>query len=191
MSSDSETADKRVSRCPGCKTPLEEHHWGIPSKFCEGVEKSSPKREQKEATSCEDETPILSTLAAELEALELEELELRRQDEEEKLRQKITEKRRIVQELRMHKSRPQDVEDCTKPLTTKDLQKLDLVGNQEKTPLDSILGAMGPLQHQQPIPTWVQQEPSSQRPRSNDVTERQGMLKHNGNVPETKQVNQG
>ena len=72
-------ADRRVVKCPGCKMPSKDHHWGIPSKFCEGCEKSSPKKEME--TSPTSKT-VFSALAAELESLELEEEELRRQEEE-------------------------------------------------------------------------------------------------------------
>ena len=87
-------ADRRVVKCPGCKTPNEDHHWGIPSKFCEGLEKSSPKKEME--TSPTSET-VFSALAAELESLELEE-ELRRQEEESKLRKRIADKRKAHRE---------------------------------------------------------------------------------------------
>ena len=82
-------ADRRVVKCPGCKTPSEDHHWGIPSKFCEEFEKSSPKKEME--TSPMSET-VFSALAAELDSLELEEEELRRQEEESKLRKRIADK---------------------------------------------------------------------------------------------------
>ena len=55
-------ADRKVVKCPGCKTPNEDHHWGIPSKFCEGLEKYSPKKEME--TSPTSET-VFSALAAE------------------------------------------------------------------------------------------------------------------------------
>ena len=63
-------ADSRVVKCPGCKTPSEDYHRGIPSKFCGRFEKSSPKKEME--TSPQSET-VFSALAAELETLELEE----------------------------------------------------------------------------------------------------------------------
>ena len=89
-------ADRRVVKCPGCKTPSEDHHWGIPSKFCGRFEKSSPKKEME--TSPTSET-VFSALAAELESSELEEEELRRQEEESKLRKRITDKRKLIERL--------------------------------------------------------------------------------------------
>ena len=58
-------ADRRDVKCPGCKTPIEDHHWGIPSKFCEGFEKSLPKKEVE--TSPPSETAF-SALAADVDA---------------------------------------------------------------------------------------------------------------------------
>ena len=87
-------ADRRVVKCPGCKTPSEDHLLGIPSKFCGGFKKSSPKKEME--TSPTSET-VFSALAAELESLELEE-ELRRQEEESKLRKRIADKRKAHRE---------------------------------------------------------------------------------------------
>ena len=111
-------ADRRVVKCPGCKMPSEDHHWGIPSKFSEGFEKSSPKKEME--TSPTSET-VFSALAAELESLELEEEELRRQEEESKLRKRITDKRKLIERLRKSGSGDAAGEDNTNRLTIKDL----------------------------------------------------------------------
>ena len=66
--------------CAGCKTPLEDHHWGIPSRFCEGFEKCSPKRDKKTDGEVLPKQPVinnddsgLEALADELKALEIEE----------------------------------------------------------------------------------------------------------------------
>ena len=111
-------ADRRVVKCPGCKTPSEDHHWGSLSKFCEGFEKSSPKKEME--TSPTTET-VFSALVAELESLELEEKELRRQEEESKLRKRITDKRKLIERLRKSGSGDAAGEDNTNRLTIKDL----------------------------------------------------------------------
>ena len=129
-------ADRRVVKCPGCKTPSEDHHWGIPSKFCEGFEKSSPKKEME--TSPTSET-VFSALAAELESLELEEEELRRQEEESKLRKRIADKRKLIERLRKSGSGDAAGEDNTPRLTIKDLPKVDFSDAEGRTPLDEFL----------------------------------------------------
>lgn len=106
-------ADRRVVKCPGCKMPSEDHHWGIPSKFTEGFEKSSPKKEME--TSPTSET-VFSALAAELQSLELEEEELRRQEEEAKLRKRIADKRKLIERLRKSGSGDAADDDNTPPL---------------------------------------------------------------------------
>ena len=115
-------ADRRVVKCPGCKTPIEDHHRDIPSKFCEGFEKSSPKKEVE--TSPPSET-VFSALAAELESLELEEEELRRQEEESKMRKQIADKWKLIERLRKSGSGDAAGEDNTPRLTVKDLPKVD------------------------------------------------------------------
>ena len=86
-----ETTSKRVARCTGCKTPIDDHHWGIPSRFCDGFEKCSPKREVKGASPLEEED-VMATLTEELKALELEEQAIRRQQREERPRKDCREK---------------------------------------------------------------------------------------------------
>ena len=129
-------ADRRVVKCPGCKMPSEDHHWGIPSKFSEGFEKSSPKKEME--TSPTSET-VFSALAAELESLELEEEELRRQEEESKLRKRIADKRKLIERLRKSGSGDAAGEDNTPRLTVKDLPKVDFSDSEGRTPLDEFL----------------------------------------------------
>ena len=129
-------ADRRVVKCPGCKTPSEDHLWGIPSKFCEGFKKSSPKKEME--TSPTSET-VFSALAAELESLELEEEELRRQEEESKLRKRIADKRKLIERLRKSGSGDAAGEDNTPRLTIKDLPKVYFSNAEGRTPLDEFL----------------------------------------------------
>lgn len=74
--SEENLTERQVAQCPGCKTPLEERHWGIPSKFCEGFVKSYPKRETKGSTDADG--CCLDSLKAELEALDVEVQALRR-----------------------------------------------------------------------------------------------------------------
>ena len=71
-------------------------------------------------TSPTSET-VFSALAAELESLELEEKELRRQEEESKLRKRITDKRKLIERLRKSGSGDAAGEDNTNRLTIKDL----------------------------------------------------------------------
>ena len=94
--------------------PSEDHHWGIPSKFTEGFEKSSPKKEME--TSPTSET-VFSALAAELQSLELEEEEeLLRQEEKAKLRKRIADKRKLIERLRKSGSGDAADDDNTPPL---------------------------------------------------------------------------
>ena len=88
---DLDTKSKRIAKCPGCKSPLEEHHWGIASKFCDGFEKSSPRKDANGASPGEDES-ALASLTEELKALDVEEQALRRHQNEAILRAKIAEK---------------------------------------------------------------------------------------------------
>ena len=74
-------ASKRVAKCTGWKTPLEEHHWRIASKFCDGYEKRSPRKEAHDAP-LDKEEDIMASLAEELKALEMEEQALQRQQNE-------------------------------------------------------------------------------------------------------------
>ena len=150
--SDMDIKEKRIAKCPGCKTPIEEHQWGIPSKFCEGFEKCSPKKEIKGATPHEEEN-VMVTLSEELKSLELEEQLLRRQKEEESLRHKITEKRKAIKELQQRKQPAED--DRARTFTTKDLKQLEPDGVQSgQTPLDEILSAINPLQEPPLNTTW-------------------------------------
>ena len=71
-----------MAECAGCKSPIEEHHWGIPSKFCEGYEKCSPKKKRKAEGATYKEEDICEELAEKLNALDLEERVLCRRDKE-------------------------------------------------------------------------------------------------------------
>ena len=62
---DLDHASKRVGKCIGFKTALEEHHWGIVSKFCDGYEKSSPRKEVDDAP-LDKVGDIMALLAEEL-----------------------------------------------------------------------------------------------------------------------------
>ena len=67
--------EKRTSKCPGCKEPIEQHGWGISSKYCEGRAKSSP---QKSLPSLEEQGQDLEHLARTLQSLERQEDSLRK-----------------------------------------------------------------------------------------------------------------
>ncbi|KAL9955063.1 hypothetical protein ACROYT_G042667 [Oculina patagonica] len=147
--------------------PLEEHHWGIPSKFCDGFEKSSPRKDAKGAFLDEDETAMAS-LAEELKALDMEEQALRRHQNEAILRAKIAEKRKIVEELKQQKL-PQDHSIGHNPgnLTTRELSKLELDGAVgQQTPLDELLKSMDPVQDQRMDgAAWGSQPPFNRAPQ--------------------------
>ncbi|KAL9975400.1 hypothetical protein ACROYT_G012558 [Oculina patagonica] len=79
---------KRTSKCPGCGVP------GIPSKFCEGEEKSSP---QKQAPPMVDIDAQISGLEEELASLEIEEQLQAKQRKLASLQRSIEEKRAKLQ----------------------------------------------------------------------------------------------
>ena len=78
-------------------------------------------------------------MAAELGTLELEEKELRRQEEESKLWKRIVDKRKLIKKLRKSGSGDAAGEDNTSHLTTKDLPKVDFSDAEGRTPLDEFL----------------------------------------------------
>ena len=164
---DLDTKSKRIAKCPGCKSPLEEHHWGIASKFCDGFEKSSPRKDANGASPGEDES-ALASLAEELKALDVEEQALRRHQNEAILRAKIAEKRKIVEELKQQKL-PQDHPIGHNPgnLTTRELSKLELDGAVgQQTPLDELLKSMDSVQDQRVDgAAWGSQPPLNRAPQ--------------------------
>ena len=72
-SEDSSEKSKRTSRFHGCGAPASEHSWGIPSKFCEGEEKSSPRKPDFDAAVHLEMDTQISHLEVELASLDLEE----------------------------------------------------------------------------------------------------------------------
>ena len=54
MSSESQP-DERIAKCTGCGTPISDHGWGIPDKFCEGEEISSPGARAKKPIVAKEE----------------------------------------------------------------------------------------------------------------------------------------
>ena len=161
---DLDNTSKRVAKCPGCKPPLEEHHWGIPSKFCDGYEKSSPRKDAKGA-SLNKEEDVMASLTEELKALDMEEQALRREKNEERLRAKIAEKRKVIEELKQRKS-PEDHYNAG-TFTTRELSKLELDGAVgQQTPLDELLKTIDPVQERQMDgATWALQPPVNQVPQ--------------------------
>ena len=107
-------ASKQVAKCTGWKTPLEEHHWCIASKVCDGYEKSSPRKEAH-AAPLEKEEDIM--------ALEMEEQALRGQQNEERLCARIAEKRWVIEDLQ--RSKVQHENPGARSFTTRDLPKLE------------------------------------------------------------------
>ena len=129
-------AERRLPKCPGCKEPVENHQWGIPSKYCEGMEKSSPKRLKNADLNTDSES--LDSLRAELEALTLEEEALRRQDEGARLKEKIAAKRASIDELNRRRVKGHE---SGATLTSHDLPQLTLEARRESTPLEDLLAA--------------------------------------------------
>ncbi|XP_078383072.1 uncharacterized protein LOC144665666 isoform X2 [Oculina patagonica] len=87
---------KRTSKCPGCGVPASEHSWGIPSKFCEGEEKSSPRKQAPASPMIEIDDQI-SGLEEELASLEIEEQLQAKQRKLASLQRSIEEKRAKLQ----------------------------------------------------------------------------------------------
>ena len=192
---DLDNTSKRVAKCPGCKSPLEEHHWGIPSKFCDGYEKSSPKKDAKGA-SLNEEEDVMASLTEELKALDVEEQALRREQNEERLRAKIAEKRKVIEELKQRKSLEDhyNVGTCT----TRELSKLELDGAVgQQTPLDELLKTIDPVQERQMDgATWALQPPVNRVPQGFQGTNYPPAMakqhgKQHGNVPETRKDGKG
>ena len=153
-----------VTKCPGCKSPLEEHLWGIPSKFCGGYEKSYPRKDAKGA-SLNEEEDVMASLTEELKALDMEEQALRREQNEERLRAKIAEKRKVIEELKQRKS-PEDHYNAG-TFTTRELSKLELDGAVgQQMPLDELLKTIDPVQERQMDgATWALQPPVNRVPQ--------------------------
>ena len=90
----------RTRKCPGCKAPLEDHAWGIPSSFCEGESKSSPKKPKEEGDFAMSDDTMTSQNAAEIEE-DVEEMKIRlaKLDVEERELQRRAERARLAKEL--------------------------------------------------------------------------------------------
>ena len=90
----------------------------------------------------------MASLAEELKAFEMEEQALQQQQNEERLRARIAEKRRVIEELQRGKVRHENPGAWS--FTMRDLPKLalnDAVGHQK--PLDELLKTIDPGQDQQ------------------------------------------
>ena len=73
---DETTEVKRTSRCPGCGAPPSKHGWGIPNRFCEGKEKSSPHRQRETIPKVQDVDTTICELEEELASLDIQEEQL-------------------------------------------------------------------------------------------------------------------
>ena len=65
-----------MAKCAGCGTPITEHGWVFPSKFCQGEEISSPiahKNRQNATVAGHDEDQQIADFGQELAELDLEE----------------------------------------------------------------------------------------------------------------------
>lgn len=85
-----QTAEKQIPRCVGFKTPIEDHHWKIPSKtilrsLWEVFPKQEPSKPAEEALVSNFVKSMISALFEALVALELEEQELFRRGDEQEL----------------------------------------------------------------------------------------------------------
>ena len=87
-----DSESKRIARCAGCSEPLNEHQWGIASKFFEGKFKSSPaKPHDHSAIQQPLEKDEIETLVGELPALCLEEERLAQERGKRALRKQMEE----------------------------------------------------------------------------------------------------
>ena len=183
-----DNTSKRVAKCTGCKTPLEEHHWGIPSKFCDGFQKSSPRKEVYDA-SLDKEEDIMPSLIEELKALEMEEQALWRQQSEERLHTRITEKRKVIKELQQSKSQQDNYRADT--FSTRELSKLELDGAVgQQTPPDELLKTIDPVQDRQMGGTTWAAQPTFNR-LANYSSAMASIAKQHGTVPETRKDGKG
>lgn len=130
---ESRDSEKRLSKCPGCKTPVEAHEWGFPSKFCEGFEKSgSPVKPKREESPADEEVLLLQRELADQESA------IRRKQEVDILRQQIENNKEL---LAGHYEGNYGYREHTGlgMLTAKDLKKLSEDQEQRGTPLDDVL----------------------------------------------------
>ena len=74
MTDASEVNFKRKPKCSGCSTFFEEHQWGTPGPHCTGEESSTSQNIKTDDAGPEQDEE--EELAAQLEALELEEQQL-------------------------------------------------------------------------------------------------------------------
>ena len=90
----------------------------------------------------------MPSLIEELKALEMEEQALWRQQSEERLHTRITEKRKVIRELQQSKSQQDNYRADT--FTTRELSKLELDGAVgQQTPLVELLKTIDPVQDRQ------------------------------------------
>ena len=80
---------KCIAKCAGCSEPLSQHDWGIPSKFCKGESKSSPR---KQRDFDEDDDADISALEEELAQLRLKEEQMAKRKKKALLQKEIKEK---------------------------------------------------------------------------------------------------
>lgn len=168
----SEDSSKRTSRCPGCGAPASEHSWGIPSKFCEGEEKSSPRKPDFEAAVHLEMDSQICNLEEELANLDLEEERQAKQRKVQSLQRLIKEKRaRIHQAAEQLDGDLPGSSEPTEPTNITDLKRL--VSNQ--TPLDGLLQ---PLQQATSIANQCWNAVPSQAigAQQSDTRQRTGMI---------------
>lgn len=130
-------SEKRVSKCSGCGTPLTDHAWGIPSKYCEGEELSSPKHKKSATIASPDEDEQIRDLERELAELDLEEERREKQTRIAFLQKRVADKRAKLAAGDVTTGRPEH-ELPHGPSNVKDLRTL-LPKDALPTPLDGLL----------------------------------------------------
>ena len=152
---------KRIARCAGCSEPLNEHQWGIASKFCEGKFKSSPAKPHDHSSIPHPlEIEEIEALEGELAALCLEEERLAQERRKMALRKQIEEKRAKIASatcfVAADRLDPLHVE------SIKDLRQLPL--QDMRTPLDGLLDPLNSTQPAEAQASWHAFRPSPTLP---------------------------
>ena len=153
MSSDGQM-EKRFAKCTGCGTPISEHGWGIPSKFCEGEELSSPSARKKTAAVAKDEDEQIADLEQELAELNFEEERRGKQKRIALLQQQIEDKRTRLAADDLPEQAAGDLPEPAGPSNVKELRSF-LRTDALTTPLDGILNpanaTYGGIEQQVPL----------------------------------------
>ena len=153
---------KHIAKCAECSEPLSQHDWGIPSKFCEGESKSSPR---KQRDFDEDDDADISALEEELAQLRLEEERMAKRKKKALLQKEIKEKRAS---LAATDDESNAAIGACGPENLKQLRRMTSIPVQPdfRTPLDGILNPVQPSAIGEGQMAWsMPQQPPNLPPR--------------------------